>query len=66
MPDEYDEYAFRDVMIYIKAFGEERGFIFPLIRDRYTDEEKKRIISDCLERTLERCMELLTEKEGEA
>ena len=53
-------------MIYIKAFGEERGFIFPLIRDRYTDEEKKRIISDCLERTLERCMELLTEKEGEA
>lgn len=65
MPDE-DEYPFRDVMIYIKAFGEERGFIFPLIRDKYTDEEKKRIISDCLDRTLERFVELLTEKEGEA
>ena len=65
MPDE-DEYAFRDVMIYIKAFGEERGFIFPLIKDKYTDKEKKSILSECLDRTLERFGELLTEKEGEA
>lgn len=53
-------------MIYIKAFGEERGFIFPLIKDKYTDKEKKSILSECLDRTLERFVELLTEKEGEA
>lgn len=66
MTDETDELDSRmEIVISIEAFGEDRILIFPLIKDKYTDEEKKRIISDCLERTLERFVELLTEKESE-
>lgn len=67
MTDETDELDSRmEIVISIEAFGEDRIFIFPLIKDKYTDKEKKSILSECLDHMLERYMELLTGKENEA
>jgi hypothetical protein len=54
-----------EIVISIEAFGVDRILIFSLIEDKCTDKEKELILSECLDRTLERFAELLTEKESE-
>lgn len=62
MTDELDSRM--EIVISIEAFGVDRILIFSLIEDKCTDKEKELILSECLDRTLERFVELLTEKES--
>ena len=63
MTDELDSRM--EIVISIEAFGVDRILIFSLTEDKCTDKEKESILSECLDRTLERFVELLTEKESE-